>query len=85
MFGCFEVNSFVALFSNIGMILSVGYSIWLCNRISFGNIKQFSIIEFRDLTRREFYLFVPFLLMTFIVGMYPNVITAFLKVNLLAF
>lgn len=27
MFGCFEVNSFVALFSNIGMILSVGYSI----------------------------------------------------------
>ena len=65
------------------MILGIGYSFWLCNRIAFGNVKQYSVIEFKDLTRREFYLFVPFLLLTFIVGFYPNIITAYLKSSLL--
>ncbi len=83
MFGCFESNSWVALLSGTGMVLGVGYSLWLCNRIAFGNIKQYSIIEFKDLTRREFYLFVPFVLLTFIVGLYPNVIISFLKASLL--
>ena len=73
----------MALLSGTGMVLGVGYSLWLCNRIAFGNIKQYSIIEFKDLTRREFYLFVPFVLLTFIVGLYPNVIISFLKASLL--
>jgi NADH:ubiquinone oxidoreductase subunit 4 (subunit M) len=83
MFGAFEANSWVALLSGTGMVLGVGYSLWLCNRIAFGNVKQYSIIEFKDLTRREFYLFVPFVLLTFIMGLYPNVVTAYLKATLL--
>ena len=83
MIGCFETNSWVGLLSSMGMVLGVGYSLWLCNRIAFGNVKQFSIIEFKDLTRREFYLLVPFVLLTFIVGVYPNIIVCYLKASLL--
>ena len=41
--GCFEANSWATLFAGLGMILGIGYSLWLCNRIAFGNSKQFSI------------------------------------------
>ena len=83
MIGAFESNSWVALLSGTGMVLGVGYSLWLQNRIAFGNVKQYSIIEFKDLTRREAYLLLPFVLLTFIVGLYPNIIICYLKATLL--
>ncbi len=36
------------MFAGLGMVLGIGYSLWLCNRIAFGNSKQFSILKFRD-------------------------------------
>jgi NADH-quinone oxidoreductase subunit M len=83
--GCLEANSWAALLSSFGMVLGVGYSLWLCNRIAFGNKKQFSILEFKDLTRREFYLFVPFLFLTFLLGLYPYIIVNYLKASVLVF
>jgi NADH:ubiquinone oxidoreductase subunit 4 (subunit M) len=61
------------------MILGAGYSLWLCNRILFGNIKRNSISVFRDLNRREFAMFLPFLFLTFLIGLYPDIILNFLK------
>lgn len=81
--GCFEVNSWAALLSGFGMVLGIGYSFWLCNRISFGNSKQFSIVEFRDLNRREFYSLVPFVFLTFSLGLFPDLITSFLKSSII--
>jgi NADH-quinone oxidoreductase subunit M len=83
--GCFEANSWAALLSSFGMVLGVGYSLWLCNRIAFGNKKQFSILEFKDLTRREFYLFAPFLFLTFLFGLYPDILLNYLKASVLVF
>ena len=37
--GCFKMNSWTALFVSTGMVLGAGYSLWLCNRLLFGNIK----------------------------------------------
>lgn len=65
------------------MVLGIGYSFWLCNRISFGNSKQFSIVEFRDLNRREFYSLVPFVFLTFSLGLFPDLITSFLKSSII--
>jgi NADH-quinone oxidoreductase subunit M len=81
--GCFQINSWAALLSSIGMVLGVGYSFWLCNRIAFGNKKQFSIVEFKDLTRREFNLFLPFLFLTFLFGIYPDILMNYLKASVL--
>jgi NADH-quinone oxidoreductase subunit M len=41
--GCFLTNTWASLFAAIGMVLGGGYSLWLLNRITFGNIKNFSI------------------------------------------
>jgi len=42
------------------MVLGAAYSLWLLNRILFGNIKKFSIQEYHDLTRIEFYYLFPY-------------------------
>jgi NADH:ubiquinone oxidoreductase subunit 4 (subunit M) len=65
------------------MVLGAGYSLWLCNRLLFGNLKRFSVLEFQDLTRREFFLLLPFIFLVFIIGIYPNIITNFLKTTVI--
>ena len=67
------------------MVLGAGYSLWLCNRIIFGNIKQYSIVTFKDLTRREFFVLLPFVTLTFLIGLYPDIIVNILKATLLPF
>lgn len=75
--GCFKTNSWSTLFAGSGMVLGAGYSLWLCNRIIFGNIKQYSISFFKDLDRREFFIFLPFGFLTFLIGIYPDIILNF--------
>ena len=70
--GCFLINSWAAMFCATGMVLGGGYSLWLLNRIVFGNIKNFSIMEYQDLTRLEFYYLLPFAFLTVLFGIYPE-------------
>jgi len=70
--GCFSMNSWVALIAGLGMVLGAGYSLWLVNRILFGNVKKYSITVFKDLNRREFALFCPLVFLTFFLGIYPD-------------
>jgi NADH:ubiquinone oxidoreductase subunit 4 (subunit M) len=77
--GCFSSNSWATLFMGTGLILSAAYSLWLCNRILFGNFKNYSIVFFRDLNRREFSIFIPFVFLTFLIGLYPEFISVTTK------
>jgi len=72
--GCYESNSWVALLSGSGMVLGAAYSLWLLNRILFGNAKSFAVIYFRDLTRLEFSILLPFVILTFVFGIFPEYI-----------
>jgi NADH:ubiquinone oxidoreductase subunit 4 (subunit M) len=54
------------------MVLGAGYSLWLCNRMLFGNLKVTSITVFQDLTRLEFSMLLPFVCLTFILGLAPE-------------
>jgi NADH-quinone oxidoreductase subunit M len=76
--GCFEINSWVALLSGTGMVFGAGYSLWLSNRILFGNSKNFSISKFKDLNRFEFYVLFPFVFLTFLIGIFPEVLTCYI-------
>jgi NADH-quinone oxidoreductase subunit M len=53
------------------MVLGGAYSLWLFNRISFGNLKTQYIGEFQELNRREFWTFFPLIVFTLIMGLYP--------------
>ena len=71
--GSFKVNSSVTFLGATGMIIGGAYSLWLFNRISYGNLKIQYISKFLDLSLREFFVFLPLILGTLIVGVYPNI------------
>ena len=76
--GCFLINSFGAFFAASGMVLGAAYGLWLLNRILFGNIKKFSIQEYKDLTRIEFYYLLPYGFLTIFLGLYPEALINFI-------
>jgi NADH-quinone oxidoreductase subunit M len=78
--GCLLTNSWAAFFAACGMVLGGCYSLWLLNRILFGNIKKFSIQEYRDLTRIEFFSLLPYAILTIFLGIYPEVIINYIYV-----
>ena len=55
------------------MILGGGYSLWLFNRMVYGNLKVQYLTHFQDLTIREFLVFLPLLVGTFTMGIYPEI------------
>jgi NADH-quinone oxidoreductase subunit M len=79
--GTYQVNTFVAVFSASGMVLGAAYSLWLFNRIAYGNLKTCYAGFSNDLSRREFYVFVPLIILTLFIGVYPEVFLVPLHVS----
>jgi NADH:ubiquinone oxidoreductase subunit 4 (subunit M) len=69
LIGSFKVNKMVTFFSATGIVLGGIYSLWLFNRICFGNLKTQYIGKFLDLNIREVVLFSPLVLATLSVGL----------------
>ena len=70
--GAFQSNSFVALMAASGMVLGAAYALWLCNRILYGVNKPDDISAFSDLSRREFFMFIPFVVAVTGMGVMPE-------------
>ena len=70
--GAFQSNSFVALMAASGMVLGAAYALWLCNRILYGINKPDDIRAFSDLSRREFFMFIPFVVAVVGMGVMPE-------------
>lgn len=79
--GIFQDNIFIAIFAATGIVLSGAYSLWLFNRISYGNLKVQHIKGFSDITTREFHVLLPLIFLTIFLGIYPEVL--FNKIHLL--
>lgn len=73
LLGTFQVNTFVAVFSATGMVLGGGYSLWLYNRIVYGNLKTQYMGFSSDLNRREWRVFFPLVVLTLVMGIYPEI------------
>lgn len=71
--GSFQTNTFIATLACTGMVLGAGYSLWLYNRVVFGNFKTHYISDFADLNRREFFIFLPFFVGILLMGVYPEI------------
>jgi len=74
LLGAFQANSTVCVFATTGVILGCAYSLWLLNRVVFGDAKAYSIELCMDLNRRETYIFLPLVFCTLWFGVYPSVI-----------
>jgi len=71
--GSFKVNTSVTFLGATGVIIGGAYSLWLFNRIAYGNLKTQYTTMFLDISPREFIVFLPLILGTIVVGIYPNV------------
>merc|ERR1712127_883047 len=83
--GSFKTNTSITFLSATGMIIGGCYSLWLFNRIAYGNLKTQYINQFLDINKREFFTFLPLILGTIVMGIYPTVFSEsiHLSVNML--
>lgn len=80
LLGIFQENQFISVISSISVVLSAGYSIFLFNRLNFGNYSKY--INFNiDLNRREFMILFPLMGFTLALGICPNIILASIHIS----
>jgi proton-translocating NADH-quinone oxidoreductase chain M len=78
LLGIYKTNIVSAVIGAIGVILCGAYSLWLYNRIIFGNLKTAYTIKFKDLNFREFSILLPLLFWVLFMGVYPSFFSDFL-------
>lgn len=71
--GSFKVNTTITFLGATGVIIGGAYSLWLFNRIAYGNIKTQYTQQFLDLSPREFATFFPLILGTIVMGICPGI------------
>ena len=73
LLGIFKENTLTAVLSALGVILSGAYSLWLYNRVVFGNIKVNYTQLFTDINFREFVIMFSLLIFLLVLGISPNI------------
>jgi len=71
--GSFKTNTSATFISATGMIIGGCYSLWLFNRISYGNVKIQYLKDYIDLNKRETIIFLPLIFGTIAIGLYPEI------------
>ncbi len=71
--GIFQANPLICFFGATGIILGGAYSLWLLNRVVYGNLKTQHLQKIIDISRIEIYIFSPLIIGTLIIGFLPNI------------
>jgi NADH-quinone oxidoreductase subunit M len=72
LMGVFPVNGVWTAIAATGIVLGAGYMLWLYQRTMFGKLDNPANESLKDLTLREFAVFLPLLLLAFGIGLYPK-------------
>jgi len=73
LYGIFKINVITAILAATGVILGGAYSLWLYNRLIFGNLKVSYTLKFKDLNLREFCILLPLSVLVILMGIYPTI------------
>jgi NADH-quinone oxidoreductase subunit M len=79
--GIYKTNIVAAIVGALGVILCGAYSLWLYNRIIFGNLKISYTIKFKDINFREFMILLPLLIFVIFMGIYPSFFSNFIHLS----
>ncbi|MCY4196795.1 MAG: NADH-quinone oxidoreductase subunit M [Rhodobacteraceae bacterium] len=79
--GTFRVSSWMATLGATGVILSACYALWLFRRVVFGDLVKESLKMITDMDGREKLVFVPLVVITLLLGLYPSLITDVIGVS----
>jgi NADH-quinone oxidoreductase subunit M len=72
LLGTFKVNTWVAFLAATGLFLGAAYALWLYRKIIFGELTKESLKAILDMNRRELVVFLPLVLLTLWMGIYPG-------------
>ncbi|TAJ36482.1 MAG: NADH-quinone oxidoreductase subunit M [Reyranella sp.] len=70
--GTFKANTWVAFLATTGIILGAAYALWLYRKVIFGELTKDSLKGILDMNRREIAVFLPLVLITLWMGIYPS-------------
>ena len=73
LIGIWQKNPLIACLGATGIVLSACYSIFLYNRLSYGNLSPL-MTPIKDINRREYYLLISLLIPTIVFGIFPNIL-----------
>jgi NADH:ubiquinone oxidoreductase subunit 5 (subunit L)/multisubunit Na+/H+ antiporter MnhA subunit len=74
LLGAYQQNIFVASVATTSVILSAVYSIYTYIRVTSGSVSP-HVYTIPDLYRKEYYILLPLLVLTIILGILPSIIT----------
>lgn len=69
--GLYQQSFWATFFASTSMVLGAVYTLWTYNRIFFGNLRNLFLLSYKDLDRKEFYLFVLLIVVLFLMGIFP--------------
>jgi len=72
MLGAFAVNTWLAIFSATGVILSAAYALYVYRRVIFGELVKPALQTIKDLSPREIAILAPLVVITILMGLYPK-------------
>lgn len=78
LLGIYKTNVTSCIVGALGVILCGAYSLWLYNRIIFGNLKIAFVVKFKDMNFREFIILLPLLILVIFMGVYPSFFSNFI-------
>ncbi len=73
--GTYQTSTWTAFGAATGVILSAAYALWLYRRVLFGDLIKESLKSITDMNAREVTVFVPLVVMTVLLGVYPSLAT----------
>jgi proton-translocating NADH-quinone oxidoreductase chain M len=78
LLGVYQFNTIACFTSALGVILCGSYSLWLYNRIVFGNLKISYTVQYMDLNLKEFFVLLPLLFFILFMGVSSNFFLSFI-------
>jgi NADH-quinone oxidoreductase subunit M len=81
LLGIFKINILSGILALTGVVLCGSYSLWMYNRIFFGNIKQKKILFHSDINFLEFLILISLCLLVIFFGLFPGFLLNFLHIE----
>jgi NADH-ubiquinone oxidoreductase chain 4 len=76
----FSYSKIVGILSCLGALMSTAYALYFYNRIYFGSLSP-HLINSREILEYEFQAFLPLILLTILLGLFPNIILQFMTIS----
>jgi proton-translocating NADH-quinone oxidoreductase chain M len=78
--GIYKTSILTAILGSLGVVLCGAYSLWLYNRLIFGNLKFSYTLQFKDINLKEFLVLLPLFFLVLFMGFYPSFFSDYIHI-----